>query len=77
MGGALNWIWISLLIVWFAPNTQQIMAAYKPALDMPDASRARRLLWQPTAFAALLIWLLGFVAIINLSRQSAFLYFQF
>ncbi len=75
MGGALNWIWISLLIVWFAPNTQQIMAAYKPALDMPEGSA--RLSWQPSARAALIVWLLGFIAIINLNKQSVFLYFQF
>ena len=77
MGGAINWIWISLLIVWLAPNTQQIMANYKPALDMPAGSTAKRLLWQPTIRAALLVWLIGFVALINLSQQSAFLYFQF
>jgi len=75
MGGAINWIWISLLIVWFAPNTQQIMAAYKPALDMPESRT--RLSWRPSAPAALIVWLLGFIAIINLSKQSAFLYFQF
>ncbi len=77
MGGAINWIWISLLIVWFAPNTQQIMAAYKPALDMPENSKAKRLLWQPSIHAALIIWLIGFIALINLNKQSAFLYFQF
>lgn len=77
MGGAINWIWIGLLIAWFAPNTQQIMAGYRPALDMPAGSTAKRLLWQPTARAALLVWLIGFVALINLSQQSAFLYFQF
>lgn len=77
MGGAINWIWISLLIVWFAPNTQQIMASYKPALDMPQGSSAKRLLWRPSAYAALIVWLTGFIAIINLNKQSAFLYFQF
>ena len=77
MGGAINWIWISLLIVWLAPNTQQIMASYKPALDVPEGETAKRLLWQPSAFAALLICGLGFVAIINLNKQSVFLYFQF
>jgi D-alanyl-lipoteichoic acid acyltransferase DltB (MBOAT superfamily) len=74
--GAINWIWLSLLIVWLAPNTQEIMANFKPALDAP-ATAARRLLWRPTVTAALLIWGLAFVAIINLNRQSTFLYFQF
>jgi hypothetical protein len=76
-GGAINWIWISLLIVWFAPNTQQIMAAHRPALDMPPDAPATRLRWKPTARAALAVWLLGFVAIVNLNKQSVFLYFQF
>jgi len=77
MGGAVNWIWISLLIVWLAPNTQQIMASYKPALDVPEGGKAKRLLWQPSTFAMLLICTLGFIAIINLNKQSVFLYFQF
>ena len=77
MGGAINWIWISLLIVWLAPNTQQIMANYKPALVMPKGTLATRLAWQPSILSALLIWMIGFVAIINLNKLSAFLYFQF
>ena len=74
---AIDWIGISLLIVWFAPNTQQIMSAYKPALDVPVEARIRQLRWQPTPLAAILVWLIGFAAIINLNQQSAFLYFQF
>ena len=75
-GGAINWIWILLLIVWLAPNTQQIMQGFRPALGTP-AMPATRLAWQPTIKAAALIWLLGFIAVINLNKQSAFLYFQF
>ncbi|MDD5180605.1 MAG: MBOAT family protein [Gallionellaceae bacterium] len=75
-GGAVNWIWILLLIVWISPNTQQIMQHFKPALGTPALS-ATRLAWQPTVKAAALVWLLGFIAVINLNRQSAFLYFQF
>ena len=77
MGGAINWIWLSLLIIWFAPNTQQIMTAYKPALDMDAGNRVKRLLWHPSALTALLTFLIGFIALINLNKQSAFLYFQF
>ncbi|MBK9161559.1 MAG: MBOAT family protein [Nitrosomonadales bacterium] len=77
MGGAINWIWISLLIVWLAPNTQQIMAGFRPALDVPSGGRARWLLWRPSLPSALAVWLIGFIAVINLNRQSAFLYFQF
>ena len=77
MGGAINWIWITLLIVWFAPNTQQIMASHRPALDVPTSDGARLLRWKLSIHTALVVWLLGFVAIINMSRQSVFLYFQF
>ena len=75
-GGAVNWMWILLLIVLLAPNTQQIMQHYKPALGIPAMS-ATRLEWRPTFKAAALVWLLGFIALINLNKQSAFLYFQF
>ena len=75
-GGAINWIWISLLLVWFAPNTQQIMTDFRPALESAGEP-PRWLRWRPTAATGLLIWALAFVAIINLNRESAFLYFQF
>jgi alginate O-acetyltransferase complex protein AlgI len=75
-GGAINWIWILMLIVLLAPNTQQIMQHFKPALGVP-AMAATRLAWQPTLKAFALIWLMGFIAVINLNQQSAFLYFQF
>jgi hypothetical protein len=76
-GGMMNWIWISLLIVWLAPNTQTIMQSFKPALDMPQPVARTRLLWRPSFWSALLIWGLAFTALINLSQQSTFLYFQF
>lgn len=76
-GGAVNWIWISLLIVWLAPNTQQIMAAYKPALDMPKSDKAVRLSWRPSyAWLAASIWCSAF-AILSISELSEFIYFQF
>lgn len=76
-GGTYNWIWILMLIVWLAPNTQQIMQHFKPALGIPSGMPATRLAWSPTTPVAMLVWLLGFVVLINLSHQSAFLYFQF
>jgi len=70
------WICFSLLIVWFAPNTQQIMQIYKPALDLPESDEVK-LRWNPSLYSAALVWFLGFIAIINLNKKSAFLYFQF
>lgn len=75
-GGAINWIWILMLIVLLSPNTQQIMQHFKPALGVTTMA-ATRLAWRPTYKAAVLVWLLGFIAVINLNKQSVFLYFQF
>jgi alginate O-acetyltransferase complex protein AlgI len=77
MGGAINWIWISLLIVWLAPNTQQIMAMYKPALDIPEGSKAKRLLWQPSHTWLAASVLCSVFAILSISEMSEFIYFQF
>lgn len=77
MGGAINWIWISLLIVWFAPNTQQIMADYKPALDMPEGNKAKRLLWRPSYIWLTTSALFSAFAILSISELSEFIYFRF
>ena len=76
-GGAINWIWISLLIVWLAPNTQQIMAMYKPALDMPEGIKAKRLLWRPSYTWLVASVLCSVFAILSFSELSEFIYFQF
>ena len=75
--GMVNWIWILLMIVWFAPNTHTIMQSFKPALDTPQQPGRTMLRWRANFLSALLIWILAFAAIINLSQQSTFLYFQF
>jgi alginate O-acetyltransferase complex protein AlgI len=74
--GVLHWIWILLLIVWLAPNTQQIMAAAKPALGVPNEVPTR-FRWQVSAPWALLTLVLALAVIVNLGRHSEFLYFQF
>jgi len=74
---AFSWIILLTTGVWFLPNTQQIMSAYKPALDMPKVVAGNRLLWRPTAFFAALVWLMALAAIGSINKQSEFLYFQF
>lgn len=74
--GVLHWIWILLLIVWLAPNTQQIMAAAKPALGVPKEAPSR-IRWQISAPWALLTLALLLAVMVNLGRHSEFLYFQF
>jgi len=70
------WVAFALVIVWAAPNTQQLMADYEPALDVPRESPSV-LRWSPTLPNAVVVWALMFWAIIHLGRRSAFLYFQF
>ncbi|HSD59795.1 MAG TPA: MBOAT family O-acyltransferase, partial [Burkholderiales bacterium] len=46
-----NFILVSTIIVWAMPNTQQILAAWKPALNLPPdtvVSRGRWWAWKPT-----------------------------
>jgi len=77
-GRQLTWIVALLAIAWFAPNTQQIMAHYDPALGIPrDSQPARRLAWRPRPALAVATAVLAFAAIVNLHRHSEFLYFQF
>jgi D-alanyl-lipoteichoic acid acyltransferase DltB (MBOAT superfamily) len=78
-GGLINWTVILLAIVWFAPNTQQIMARFEPALGVPrdSAPAPRWLLWRPAPLLGMLTAALAFAVIINLHQRSEFLYFQF
>jgi alginate O-acetyltransferase complex protein AlgI len=75
--GVVHWVWILLLIVWFAPNTQQIMAAARPALGVPPGPAAPRWQWRPAALSAAAVAVMAFAVVINLNRHSEFLYFQF
>ena len=75
--GVVHWIWILLLVVWLAPNTQQIMAAARPALNVPPDSAAARWLWRPAAAGAVAVAAMAITVIANLTRHSEFLYFQF
>jgi len=75
--GVVHWIWILLLIVWFVPNTQQIMAASRPALGIPPDSSNSRWQWRPAAASAAAVAVMAVIVIVNLNRHSEFLYFQF
>lgn len=76
-GGLINWIIILLAIVWLAPNSQQIMSRARPALGVPDDPYGGRLLWRPAAWLAVPAAVLAVICVINLHKQSEFLYFQF
>ncbi len=64
-------------LIWFAPNTQQIMNRYEPALGRPIPNPYRWLVWQPSYGWAVLGAVLAGVSLMTLGSSSEFLYFQF
>lgn len=74
-----------MAIVWLLPNTQQWMALSnsnsneKDPVTQPDSvpSRWKKLQWQPNQFWAIVSAILTAIALLNLTRVSEFLYFEF
>jgi len=66
-----------LLIVFTLPNVQQIMSAYSPALNSEAELKPSRFAWKPSVADAVIIVLIAYFVLINLHKQSTFLYFQF
>ena len=64
-------------IVWFAPNTQQIMTRYEPALGRAITNPYRRLVWHPLTGWALAAGTVAALGILALGGTTEFLYFQF
>ena len=62
------------LISRYSPNTQEIMASYKPALGRITAHRLR---WAPNVAWGCVVALLGLASLLSLAEVSEFLYFQF
>lgn len=74
------WILALLAIIWFLPNTQQIMARFNPGLGLVHAQAGQigaRLLWRPNWIWAIAVSLICGLSILNITRVSEFLYFQF
>ena len=66
-----------LALVWFAPNTQQIMTNFEPALGRATANPFSRLIWYPAASWAVLIGGIAALGLLALGGTTEFLYFQF
>lgn len=68
-------------LVWFMPNTMELLWTHRPALPSPYAEQpvkpARRFAWRPTPLQAGLYGVLCIVAVLALSNLKPFIYFQF
>lgn len=79
------WIITALGIVLFTPNTQQWLDRYRPALDYVSLKVSQtgyerfweRWQWQPTQGWAVVTAILTLVGVIFVTREKAFIYFQF
>ena len=69
-----------LILVWFAPNTQQFMSRFVPESynANPNSNFLKiKLQWSPNIYWALFVAILLVSSILNLTRINEFLYFQF
>jgi hypothetical protein len=70
-------IFLRFLIVFFLPNTQQIMARFQPYLAKVEPFRWLPVLWGPQAWWAAATAALLTLDIISMRNSTVFLYFQF
>lgn len=68
-----GWVIALSLVVFLAPNTQEIMRRGQPA----PAESQPRVAWRPSVRWAVLMSLVAMAGILSLSHPSEFLYFQF
>lgn len=74
----INWIIVSMFIVWLAPNSQQIMSKFKPALNLPqEDTKPKWLLWQPSYVWVVASAICTALSILSISEISEFIYYQF
>ena len=73
-------IFAGFIIVWLFPNTQQILARFKPALELaPSDTQGERLrlFWRPSLAWSTVLGLLFFAVLVKMENPTSFLYFQF
>jgi D-alanyl-lipoteichoic acid acyltransferase DltB (MBOAT superfamily) len=68
---------VAMLIAWAAPNTQQIMAAFEPALDVPRTLPIARIRWRMSMAWAVATGFAFFFGALNITEDQPFIYFQF
>ncbi|MCX7193423.1 MAG: MBOAT family protein [Proteobacteria bacterium] len=75
MGNIWGWIAALWFLAWCAPNSQQILAAYQPALEQVSYNGWLR--WRPNRFWLACTAICLLYSITEMERVSEFLYFQF
>ena len=75
----MTFVWIAALlpVVFLAPNTQEIMARFAPALGNTQPPRRERSSWRPTRSWGWVMAVVLACGLLSLTRPSEFLYFQF
>lgn len=75
LSGMAVWLTVLLAVVWFSPNSQQIMAKYRPAIEV--VTTTSRVLWQPNMRWMMVTAAVLLYAFTEIGKISEFLYFQF
>jgi alginate O-acetyltransferase complex protein AlgI len=85
----LVWATVWIAVLWFVPNTQQLMARVQPAFNYSRANYRRdpplldciwdlrKLLWRPDLSHAVWVGFLAGLSFLSLQHVSEFLYFEF
>ena len=72
--GEIAYLILGLAVVWFAPNTQEILGQAGARIQ---SGKWVWLSWKPTWQWSLAVGVLFFVSILCIQNTSTFLYFQF
>ncbi|MBB1597222.1 MBOAT family protein [Achromobacter sp. UMC46] len=68
---------VLLGIAWFTPNAHQILGRYSPALFKTQEAPRAFMRWRPNAAWLAVMLALLFLCLVNLHKETRFLYFQF
>ena len=85
MGYALLWAVCLLIIVWFFPNTQEVMARFRPLLEYGSEGKSKLhlgeapswLRWRPILLWAVATAVLAVFGVLGMSQVTEFIYFAF
>jgi alginate O-acetyltransferase complex protein AlgI len=72
---AWRWIVAGLSIALFAPNSQEVLSQYDPALGVRPT--AQWLTWRPNKSWTLVTATIAIYGILQISKASEFIYYQF